>query len=47
MKELFLNNLRRLPRFFLAGILAVLPVVITVAIVTGAGSCAKSWGQAR
>jgi uncharacterized membrane protein len=33
MKGLFLNNLRRLLRSFLAGIVAVLPVVITVAIV--------------
>jgi uncharacterized membrane protein len=33
MKDLFVNNLRRLPRSFLAGILAILPVVITVAIV--------------
>ena len=33
MRNLFVTNLRRLPRSFLAGILAVLPVVITVAIV--------------
>jgi uncharacterized membrane protein len=33
MRNLFVTNLRRLPRSFLAGLLAILPVVITVAIV--------------
>ena len=33
MSRLVTNNIQRLVRFFLAGILAVLPVVITVAIV--------------
>ena len=33
MSRLVTNNIRRLVRFFLAGILALLPVVITVAIV--------------
>ncbi len=36
MSGLFSNNLRRLLRFFLAGLLAVLPVIITVAIVAWA-----------
>ena len=33
MSTIFSKNLQRLTRFFLAGLLAVLPVVITVAIV--------------
>ena len=41
MMGLLAKNMRRLVRFFLAGILAILPVAITVAIVAWVANCVR------